>query len=127
MEVFFGQIRTFKTLGKMLGTKGFGTWKKLLQNFLWQYIKLLVFKKALIIIPVTINTLISIGLEKNEIDVFSSPEELADKVKFYLARPLCREKMVRRALERCTPDYSYSARARKIIDIILSGCVTETI
>ena len=72
MEVFFGQIRTFKTLGKMLGTKGFGTWKKLLQNFLWQYIKLLVFKKALIIIPVTIDTLIAIGFEKNEIDRISS-------------------------------------------------------
>jgi hypothetical protein len=72
MEVFFGQIRTFKTLGKMFGTKGFGTWKRLLQNLLWQYIKLIVFKKVLIIVPVTINTLIAIGFEKNEIDRISS-------------------------------------------------------
>lgn len=53
-----------------------------------------------------------------EIDVFSSPEELADKIRFYLPRPELRTTMVDRALARCCPTYSYNARARQVAELI---------
>lgn len=68
MELFFGQVNSFKRLGKIFGTKGFGTWKKLLQNFLFQYAKMILFKKLFIVIPVSINFLISAGFESAEIN-----------------------------------------------------------
>ncbi len=46
-----------------------------------------------------------------DIDVFSSPEELSDKVEFYLARPDLRATMIEHAYERCVPAYGYGARA----------------
>ena len=49
-----------------------------------------------------------------EIDVFSTPEELADKIQFYLARPELREKMIDRAYARCVPSYGYVRRAVEI-------------
>ncbi|MBC7284828.1 glycosyltransferase [Hoeflea sp.] len=51
-----------------------------------------------------------------EIDVFSTPEELADKIGFYLARPELRAQMIERAYARCVPAYSYAARAKQIAD-----------
>jgi spore maturation protein CgeB len=51
-----------------------------------------------------------------EIDVFSSPEELADKIGFYLPRPELREKMVERAYNRAVPAYSFKQRARLIAE-----------
>ncbi|MFC5385281.1 glycosyltransferase [Aquamicrobium segne] len=53
-----------------------------------------------------------------EIDVFSTPEELADKVRFYLARPELRAQMIERAYARCVPAYSYAARAKLMADIV---------
>jgi spore maturation protein CgeB len=53
-----------------------------------------------------------------EIDVFSTPEELADKIRFYLTRPGLRAQMIERAYERCVPAYSYGARARQIVDLL---------
>ncbi len=55
-----------------------------------------------------------------EIDVFASPEELADKIKFYLRRPDLRAKMIERAFQRCVPNYSYIARARYISSFLLN-------
>lgn len=49
-----------------------------------------------------------------EIDVFSTPEDLADKIGFYLARPELRAQMIERAYARCVPAYSYAARAKEI-------------
>lgn len=49
-----------------------------------------------------------------EIDVFSSPEELADKARFYLARPDLRQRMIDKAYERCVPAYGNEARAAQI-------------
>lgn len=49
-----------------------------------------------------------------EIDVFSTPEELADKIKFYLARPDLRATMIERAYARAVPVYSYGTVARTI-------------
>lgn len=46
-----------------------------------------------------------------EIDVFSTPAELADKIGFYLARPELRARMIERAYARCVPAYSYDACA----------------
>jgi hypothetical protein len=51
-----------------------------------------------------------------EIDVFATPEELADKIGFYLARPELRARMIERAYARCVPAYSYAARAKQIAD-----------
>lgn len=50
-----------------------------------------------------------------EIDVFSTPEELADKIRFYLARPELRARMIERAYLRAVPAYSYAARAKQIV------------
>ena len=49
-----------------------------------------------------------------EIDVFSSPEELADKIRFYLDRPELRAQMIERAYSRSVPDYSYAKRAKQV-------------
>lgn len=51
-----------------------------------------------------------------EIDVFSSPEELADKARFYLGKPELRQRMIDRAYERCVPSYGNDARAAQIND-----------
>ena len=53
-----------------------------------------------------------------EIDVFSTPEELADKIRFYLARPELRAQMIERAYARAAPHYSYAARAKEISSLI---------
>jgi glycosyltransferase involved in cell wall biosynthesis len=52
-----------------------------------------------------------------EIDVFSSGDELADKARFYLARPALRQRMILRAYERCVPAYSYDARCTEILKV----------
>lgn len=46
-----------------------------------------------------------------EIDVFSSPDELMDKITFYLSNPDVRKRMAVRAYERCVPAYGYIRRA----------------
>jgi spore maturation protein CgeB len=53
-----------------------------------------------------------------EIDVFSTPQELADKIRFYLARPDLRAAMIDKAHARCVPAYSYDARARSIAGLL---------
>lgn len=53
-----------------------------------------------------------------EIDVFSTPEELADKCRFYLAHDELRRRMVEKAYERCVPRYSYEARAEEIAKLL---------
>ncbi len=50
-----------------------------------------------------------------EIDVFSSIEEMADKISYYLDRPDLRRTMTARAMERTIPAYSYAARAREML------------
>ena len=46
-----------------------------------------------------------------EIDVFSTPEELCEKIRAYLRQPESRAAMIDRAFARCVPNYSYDARA----------------
>ena len=55
-----------------------------------------------------------------EIDVFSSPEELHDKIRFYLPRPELRQKMIERAHARCVPAYGYVHRAREVQNELLT-------
>jgi len=62
-----------------------------------------------------------------EIDVFSTPEELADKIRFYLARPDLRARMIERAHARAVPAYSYAARAKQIAGLISERLETRTI
>jgi hypothetical protein len=49
-----------------------------------------------------------------EIDVFTSPEELREKIKYYLPRPAVRKRMIERAFARCKTSYSYKSRANEI-------------
>jgi len=49
-----------------------------------------------------------------EIDVFSSSAELADKCRYYLKHPEKRHRMAQKAHERCVPHYSYAARAAEL-------------
>lgn len=53
-----------------------------------------------------------------EIGVFASVEELAAKIRHYLAHPQERLEMIERAYARCVPAYSYSARAAEIARLI---------
>jgi spore maturation protein CgeB len=52
-----------------------------------------------------------------EIDVFSTPEELAAKIRHYLARPEQRRRMIDAAFNRCVPAYSHQNRARQILEL----------
>ena len=49
-----------------------------------------------------------------EIDVFSTAEELHDKITFYLSRPELRRKMIEQASARSVPAYGYVQRAAQI-------------
>lgn len=49
-----------------------------------------------------------------EIDVFTTAEDLTQKIRHYLADPEQRALMVERAYERCVPAYSYDRRAEEI-------------
>jgi len=62
-----------------------------------------------------IRTFFEVG---TEIDVFKTPQECADKIKFYLANPAVRRKMTQRAHRKCVPAYSYVERAKAIINLI---------
>jgi len=53
-----------------------------------------------------------------EIDVFDSPEELADKISFYENRPDTRLRMVESAYARCVPNYSYTNVAKQILSLL---------
>lgn len=55
-----------------------------------------------------------------EIDVFTTPEELADKCRFYLANDETRRRMAQRGYERCVPRYSQDNRAREIDEAMTS-------
>jgi spore maturation protein CgeB len=53
--------------------------------------------------------------EDQEVVLFSSPEELAEKIDFYLANPELRKTIAARGHRRCVPAYSYDARMREIL------------
>jgi spore maturation protein CgeB len=53
-----------------------------------------------------------------EIDVFSSVDDLCEKIRFYLANDLLRVKMVEKAYKRCVPAYSYDQRTREIASLV---------
>lgn len=54
-----------------------------------------------------------------EIDVFRSPEELHEKICFYLDQPVRRAEMAARAYARAVPNYGYASRAREIHRLIV--------
>jgi spore maturation protein CgeB len=56
-----------------------------------------------------------------EIDVFSSVDDLCEKIRFYLKNELIRKQMIERAYLRCVPAYSYDRRACKIATFIESN------
>lgn len=53
-----------------------------------------------------------------EVDVFSTPAQLADKVAFYLDNPALAEASARRARARANPAYSIVQRARSIDELV---------
>jgi spore maturation protein CgeB len=55
----------------------------------------------------------------SEIDTFSTPQEMCEKIDHYLARPRQRAEMIERAYRRAVPAYSYDSRAREIRDLAL--------
>ena len=60
-----------------------------------------------------VRSLYSVG---EEIDVFSTPEQLCEKISYYLSNDTVRTDMLEKAYSRCVPSYSYSNRARLIAD-----------
>jgi spore maturation protein CgeB len=66
-----------------------------------------------------IRTLFTVG---SEIGVFSDPEDLCRKIRYYLDHPDERIRMVNAAYRRCVPHYSYNERARTIASAISSLC-----
>lgn len=56
-----------------------------------------------------------------DIDVFTSPEELNEKIKFYLARPELRRSMAQHAFGRAVPAYGYVHRAAQVHELINSA------
>jgi len=53
-----------------------------------------------------------------EIDVFTTVDDLAEKIRFYLAHDEIRTQMVEKAYRRCVPAYSYDQRAIEIAALI---------
>ncbi|MDI1299020.1 glycosyltransferase [Methylotenera sp.] len=53
-----------------------------------------------------------------EIDVFTAVDDLAQKIRFYLAHEQIRLQMVEKAYQRCVPAYSYDQRAIEIAALI---------
>ena len=53
-----------------------------------------------------------------EIDVFSTAEDLCEKIRFYLKNESIRMQMIEKAYQRCVPAYSYNQRACEIVSFI---------
>lgn len=53
-----------------------------------------------------------------EFDVFSTADELAEKIEFYLESPQERREIARRGFERCVPKYSYYQRMAEMINFV---------
>jgi len=58
-----------------------------------------------------------LGLYKEDVEIacFSSPEELAEKIEYYLAHPIERERIAKAGHTRCVPAYSYDNRMEQIL------------
>jgi spore maturation protein CgeB len=54
--------------------------------------------------------------EGREIECFGSPEELAQKIRFYLANPEKRKSIAQAGYRRCVPAYSHDNRMRAILE-----------
>ncbi len=62
-----------------------------------------------------VRQLLAVG---QEIDVFSSPQELHEKITFYLSRPELRLEMLESAYARAVPAYGYARRAVQISRLV---------
>jgi glycosyltransferase involved in cell wall biosynthesis len=54
--------------------------------------------------------------EDREVACFDGVEELAEKIRFYLAQPEARARIAEAGHTRCVPAYSYDARMRALLD-----------
>ena len=62
-----------------------------------------------------------------EIDVFSTVDELVDKVTFYLGRPELRRQMIERAYARCVPAYGYGVRAQEVSQLLQRKLLSKAV
>ncbi|MNR51045.1 hypothetical protein D3C85_1706570 [compost metagenome] len=53
-----------------------------------------------------------------EIDTFSSPQEMMDKIRYYLTHEEKRRDMALRAFERTLKDHTYTKRLNQLLTII---------
>lgn len=56
-----------------------------------------------------------------DLDVFRTPDELCDKVSFYLRRPELRARMIASSHARCVPAHGYASRAAVMNRILMQG------
>jgi spore maturation protein CgeB len=63
---------------------------------------------------------------RGEIDIFSTPDDLIEKIRFYLAEPDRRRQMIERAYDRAVPHYGHHLRAMELARAI-EGIRAETV
>lgn len=63
---------------------------------------------------------------RTEIDVFDSPEELEQKIRFYLENPALRDSMAKAAYERTRAEHLYPYRLRELFDFALQRKAAST-
>lgn len=65
--------------------------------------------------------------ENTEVPLFETPEELAEKIIFYLSHPDKREQMAAAAHKRAVPAYSVDSRANEIVSILADFLEQESV
>jgi spore maturation protein CgeB len=69
--------------------------------------------------------LLEIYEEGHQVACFSSVEELASKINYYLAHPQERDAIARAGHARCVPAYSYDSRVKEILDYYDKNASTQ--
>lgn len=68
-EIAWGNVRGPREIGQLFSKAGYGSARKFFFNFVYQYFRLLFFKKVIMAIVIAIDVLIKMGLEASGIDV----------------------------------------------------------
>lgn len=73
-ELAWGNIRGPRELGQLFSKAGYGSSRKLFFNFLYQYARLMFFKKIIMAIVIGLDVVIKMGLENKGYDVIDTEE-----------------------------------------------------